>query len=506
MHMTICATISVCQCVNHDVTIFFAFKKDRSVFFEIVCYRCDGKDEFVTIVAQDRSPWVVLAVTSMAVFAVMLDSLVLLIAFPAIQQSFAGVSTAELSWVLNGYTIVYGALLVPAGRLADLLGRKRMFILGAVIFTVASVLCGLASTPAWLIGMRALQAVGGAFLSPAALALVLVAFPVPQRTLAVALSGAVGALAVVTGPPLGAWIVQLFGWSGIFFVNLPIGLIAVGIGSRVLTESGDTTTHDWPDVPGIGLLCLGLGLLTVGLIEGPVWGWGSIATIGVILCGAITLGILGDRNRRVNVPVIDIKLFADTAFRRANLANVLFGVAFTAMFFGSVQFLTRVWGYDLLQAGLAITPGPLMVVFGAPLSGRLATRWGHRTLLIPGGLLYAAGAALLIFTVGSTPAFVTVWLPAMLLTGLGVALIVPLLSSAAVQNLTPSQLGAGSGVTQALRQFASVLGVAITVGVLSSASEIANTYTPIFLLMVAGGFSVSLISIGLVSQREHKAS
>lgn len=452
-----------------------------------------------------RSPWAVLAVTSLAVFAVMLDSLVLLVAFPAIQRSFARVSSAELSWVLNAYTIVYGALLVPAGSLADRLGRKRLFLLGAGLFTLASLLCGLARTPAWLIGLRALQAVGGALLSPAALGLVLAAFPPPRRTLAVSLWGAVGALAVVAGPPLGSWVVQRFGWPAIFLLNLPIGLAALALGQGVLRESRDPTARTWPDVLGVILLCLGAGLVTIALVQGPAWGWGSPPVLGALLGGLLLLGVFLARARTAAAPVIDLRLFADRAFRLANLANTLFGIAFTAMFFSSVQFLTRVWGYSLLDAGLAITPGPLMVVLGAPLAGRLATRWGHRALLVPGGLLYASGALLLLARAGAAPQFLACWLPAMLLTGAGVALIVPLLSSAAVQHLAARQLGAGSGVTQALRQFASVLGVVVTVLLLGSAPETAARFAPVFALMLAGGLSVSLISLGIAPARPQRS-
>lgn len=455
----------------------------------------------ISATVRQRSPWLVFALTSLAVFAVMLDSLVLLIAFPAIQRSFAAVSSAELSWVLNAYTIVYGTLLVPAGSLADRLGRRRMFLLGAGLFTLASLLCGLAPSVGWLIGLRALQAVGGALLSPAALALVLAAFPIAQRTLAVSLWGAVGALAVVAGPPLGAWVVQVFGWPGIFFLNLPIGLLAIGLGRRWLSESRDPAAATWPDLPGAALLSLGAGLLTLGLVQSEIWGWSALATLGALLGGALLLGAFLRRSRAVANPVLDPGLFAERGFRLANLANVLFGVAFTAMFFGSVQFLTRVWDFGLLQAGLAITPGPLMVVLGAPLAGRLATRIGQRALLIPGGLLYAAGALLLLVGVGPQPQYVARWLPAQLLTGLGVALIIPLLSSVAVQRLPAGKLASGSGVFQALRQFASVLGVALTVLLLGQAPSEAVTFAPIFALMAGAGLSVSMICLGLPATR-----
>src|SRR5262249_46744332 len=190
---------------------------------------------------QHASPWAILAVTSLAVFAVMLDALVLFVAFPSIERSFSAVSSAELSWVLNGYTIVYAALLVPAGRFADRVGRKRVFLAGATLFTLASVLCTLAAAPAWLIAARMVQAAGGAVLAPTSLAVTLAAFARERRSVAVALWGAVGALAVLAGPPLGSLVVQLAGWPGIFLLNLPVGLAALLIGRAIIPESRDET-------------------------------------------------------------------------------------------------------------------------------------------------------------------------------------------------------------------------------------------------------------------------
>jgi EmrB/QacA subfamily drug resistance transporter len=453
-----------------------------------------------------RSPWAILAVTSLAVFAVMLDALVLFVAFPSIERSFNAVSSAELSWVLNGYTIVYAALLVPAGRFADRVGRKRIFLAGAALFTFASVLCALAWTPALLIAARVLQAMGGAMLTPTSLALTLAAFSRERRPVAVALWGAVGALAVVAGPPLGSLVVQQAGWPGIFLLNLPVGLAAVLIGRAIIPESRDETSGALPDLLGIVLLISGAALIAFGVIQRTAWGWDNPWLASAMIGGVLMLVGFVARSLRVASPALDLTLFRDRTFSLANAGVFVYSVGFTAMFFGSVSFLTRIWGYTLVQAGLALMPGPLMVVLLAPIAGRLAAVYGHRRLLIPGGLIYAAGALRLLLGVDTTPHFLIVWLPSTLLTGIGVSLILPVLGSAAVQNLPSQKLAVGSGVNQAIRQFGTVLGVSLTFAILGDAPNAVAPFHGIYQLMIASGLSVSVLSLGIDTRpRRHAA-
>ncbi len=458
------------------------------------------------ILAKNVSRWAILGVTSLAVFAVLLDALVLFVAFPAIQRSFSAVSNGQLSWVLNAYTIVYGALLVPMGRFADLVGRKKVFLAGATVFTAASVLCGLAAAPAWLIAARVVQAIGGAMLTPASLALTLAAFPQEQRAIAVTLWGAVGALAVVAGPPIGSVIVQSFGWPGVFFLNLPVGLAAVLVGRTIIRESRDESSGTFPDALGILLLIVGAALLAFGIVQSQAWGWSNVSIWGALLIGLVILSAFIARSSRVASPALDLTLFRDRTFRRANAAMFLFSVAFTAMFFGSILFLTHVWGYSLVQAGLATMPGPLMVVMFAPLAGRIAAVRGHRVLLVPGGLFYTAGALILTLFVHVTPQFLAVWLPATLVTGIGVALVLPVLSSAAVQHVPQQKLAVGSGVNQAIRQFGTVLGVSLTFALLGSEPDTVELFRNIFVLMMVGGLSVSVLSLGIDTRPAHSAA
>jgi EmrB/QacA subfamily drug resistance transporter len=366
-----------------------------------------------------------------------------------------------------------------------------------VVFTLASVLCGLAPTPAWLIAARVVQAIGGAMLTPTSLALTLAAFPQAQRAIAVTLWGAVGALAVVAGPPLGSLIVQTVGWPGIFFLNLPIGLAAVLFGSARIRESRDESGGRLPDALGIVLLIAGTALVAFGIVQSEAWGWSAPAVYGTLLGGLATLGAFILQSMRSSAPALDLSLFREANFRLGNSAMFVFSVAFTAMFFSSIQFLTRVWGYTLVQSGLALMPGPLMVVVFAPIAGRIAAARGHRILLVPGGLLYAASALFLVLSSSSTPQFLAVWLPAMIMSGIGVALVLPVLSSAAVQSLPPAKLAVGSGVNQAIRQFGSVLGVSLGFVLLGPAPDQAELFQRIFVMMSICGLGVSLLSAGI---------
>ena len=450
-------------------------------------------------VPKQLSPWSVLGITSLAVFAASLDATILFVAFPDIQQTFSAVSAEQLSWVLNAYTIVYAALLVPAGRIADIFGRRSLFMAGVALFTSASVLCGLATSPALLIGARVLQAVGGAMLTPASLALILAAFPLEKRASAVSVWGAVGALAAAVGPSLGAALIAAGSWRWAFFINLPVGLVALYLSARILTKSPRQLASSLPDLFGSLLLIVSVGLVALGVVQSDARGWGDVRTWGTLALGTVLLTTFVARSSRVASPALDVSLFEDPNYRYANLATFVFGVAFAALFFGFIFFLTRIWDYSILQAGLAITPGPLVVIPVAVIGGRVADRRGHRALLVLGGVIFAFGGALLYLFATPTPAFWGLWLPVALITGVGVGLLLPVLSAAAVASLPPERFGVGSAVNQAMRQLGSVLGVALVVALLAASLPTAPllAFDRIFLVLMVGGVLTSLISLGV---------
>jgi len=342
------------------------------------------------------SAWRTLTLTSVAVFVVSLDGTVLFVAFPAIRATFAHVSAAQLSWVLNAYTIVFGALLVPAGRISDRVGRKRIFLLGLGLFSAASMLCGVAPSPGMLIAARALQAFGAALLLPSSLALVLHAFPAARRASAVALWSAVGALAAAIGPSLGSLIIQSWGWRWVFYINVPAGVAAVVRGSKLLLESRDEAASDLPDLFGIVLLIAAVALFALGIVEGGGWGLLDPRTLASLIGGASLFAGFVRRTSEAASPAVDLSLFSNHTYRLVNLATFVFAIAFTAMFFNFVFFLTQRWGYTLFQAGLAITPGPLVVIPVAILAGRIADRRGHRAVLVAGPRVRVRQSALVL--------------------------------------------------------------------------------------------------------------
>ena len=444
----------------------------------------------------DRNPWVVLASTSLAVFAVFLDTTILFVAFPSISAQFSSAAPASLSWILNAYTIVFAALLIPAGRLADRIGRRRMFLTAAVLFTVASMLCGLAPTVTFLVAARILQAVAAAALVPSSLALVLQTFPRHKIPVAVAIWGAVGAVAGAAGPTLGALVIENLGWRWAFYINLPVGIVSYVLGRRVLPEWREANPGRLPDMASVALLTAGLALAAFGIVQTDDWGWGSGRFVLVELVAVCLITVFVRRSSKVSNPVLDLTLFESQSFRWANAATLVFATGFSAMFLGNVLFLTGVWHYSILRAGLAISVGPLIVAATAPLFGKLAGRIGQRRLLVPGGLVWALSGVLLVNRVTVQPDYVGHYLPSVVLSGIGVALCLPQLSSAAVQGLPAHRFGSGSAVSQAVRNLGATLGVAAVVAFTANLapSTALDAFHRVWWLLVISGVTVSVLT------------
>jgi EmrB/QacA subfamily drug resistance transporter len=409
------------------------------------------------------SPWPVFWVASAAVFLVSLDGTMLYSAFGALRAGFPDASAADMSWVLNAYTVVSAAMLIPAGGLSDAHGRKRIFMLGVTLFIAASAACGLAGSVGWLIAARVLQAVGASLLTPASLSIVLAAFPQSKRAITVSLWGAVGGFAAAVGPSLGSFVIQNIGWPWAFFINLPIGALSLWCGAYLLTES--TRSAHRPKVDGVGmaLLIVAVGALTLAIVESesPAWSRGQLAAAAA--AGAIALVAFVVWARNVRAPLIDLDLFRHPTYSAVNAATLTFGIAFAMMFFAFFFYMSNVWHYSQMRAGLAIAPGPLMVIPVAIVTGRLAGRYGHRPFLVGGALLYAAAGLWFLLVPGTEASYAAQWLPGLFLSGASVGLVMPSLSGAAVSKLPAAHYAVGSAVNQATRQIGSVIGVAITV-------------------------------------------
>ncbi|MBK4737607.1 MFS transporter [Noviherbaspirillum pedocola] len=427
-----------------------------------------------------HSPWPTFWIASIAVLLVSIDTTVLYAAFGALRHAFADESAASLSWVLNAYTVTYAAMLIPAGGLADVHGRKRMFLLGASIFLFASFACGAATSVALLIAARVLQALGAALLTPASLSLILAAFPQEKRAVAVSLWGAVGGLAAAIGPSLGSFIVDTLGWSWAFYINLPIGAVSVFKGMSVLRESRGDRRVQHVDAIGMVLLILSVGGIALAITQFDAPGWSRMRVAEVLGASLLLFVAFVGWAAKAAHPLVDLRLFRNRTYSAVNLATLSFAIAFAMMFFAFFSFMTGIWHYSLPLAGIAVTPGPLLVVPTAILSGRVAAKIGHRPGLVLGSLIYACSGLWLALMPGTEPAYLTQWLPGLVLSGIGVGMVLPSLSGAAAAGLPKEHYAVGTAVNQAVRQVGSVFGVAATILLIGHAQLARADFIPLY--------------------------
>ncbi len=446
------------------------------------------------------------AVLSVATFLSSLDLFIVNLAFPALAADNPTSSTAALSWVLNGYTVVFAAVMVPAGRYADRLGRRRLFLAGLLVFVTSSALCALAPGVGTLIAARVLQACGAGLLVPTSLSLLLAAVPPAERPKAIGTWAAVGGLAAAAGPVVGGLLVEI-DWRLVFWVNVPVGVLALLVARRVLTESRDPHPGPRPDAFGAVLLAGAVALLALSLVEGPDWGWASLRLAATLLTAVTLAGALALRSRRHPAPVIEIALLRSPSLRGACAASLLYYVGFAAFLLNLVQFLTGVWDYSPVRTGLAIAPGPLMVLpFARLVSPRLAARWRSPGWVAALGCLVGVAAQLLWWSrVQESPAYLTHLLPAQVLGGAGVGLVVPTLIAVGTATLTPAQLGAGSGVLNTARQVGLVLGVAALVALLTGLGGDEVYRTRGGALLTAAGFGLAGVLAGWAATRHRTA-
>jgi EmrB/QacA subfamily drug resistance transporter len=445
---------------------------------------------------------VAIAVACGGGYLAFLDTTIVNVSFPDIAKSFDGSSRAELSWILDAYFIVIAALLVPAGGIADRFGRKRVFLAGVALFVIASVACATAPSLELLIAARVLQGIAAAIIAPVSQALILPEFEVSNRAAGVGLWGAAAGLAAASGPPIGGLVTDTLGWRWIFLLNIPLGLLLLAAGRRALKESRDESATGLPDLFGVLLAAAALGLLALGIVEGESWGWTSTRVLGCFGVGAVLLGWLMDRSSRHPRPVIDPKLMRIPSFRRANIGTLLFAMAFFSTILGNILFLTGVWQYSVMEAGFATIPGPLLSAIVARPAGTLADRFGHRWVIVPGCLLYAAGL-LVLRSAGAEPDWVGTWLPGMALTGTGIGFAFPALGAAAVRDIGADRFGVASAVNSAFRQFGAVLGTAILIAIVGTPVTLAAALSAsdnAYLFAVFASLAASAVSMTITRE------
>jgi EmrB/QacA subfamily drug resistance transporter len=436
--------------------------------------------------------WRVLAIVCAASFVSTLDITVVVVAFNDIRESFPGVSRAELSWVITVYTITAAAMLVPSGRLADRIGSGRVFLLGVGMFALGSLLSGLAPNVRMLIGARMVQAFGSAMQAPSSLALISRFFPPGRRNMAIGLWGATGGLGGATGPSLGAAIVGAGGWRWIFLINVPLGAAVVVFGARLLRGHDRRQAALPPDLLGASMIIVGVSALSLALVQTEEWGWRDGRTVAALVVAVVVLSALLARSARNPLLSIDLRLFRINSFRWANGVALSLPVAFFLQFFGSVQFLTSVWDYSEVEAGLLLTPVSVLQASLTLQAGRLADRRGHRAVMLPGSLVYLAGAFAWCVTLGGDRDLVAFYIGATLLA-IGVGLTYACFNSAAVHDLPAAQVGAGSGLNQTINRVGSTLGIALAVALLAG-DESASAFRRLWVVMIVCALATAAFS------------
>jgi EmrB/QacA subfamily drug resistance transporter len=420
------------------------------------------------LLASENRKWLTLWAVAFALFMIMLDNTVVNVALPSIQRSL-GASISELEWVVSAYALTFAVLLLSGGKLADLYGRRRVFLLGLAVFTLASLLCGLASTANVLIGARVVQGVGAALMMPATLAIISATFPPRQRGLAIGIWAGVSAMALAIGPLIGGLLTEHADWSWIFFVNVPVGILGILAGRIIIQESRDTSNVQSLDLPGLLTSGAALFALTFGLIEANEYGWSSPAILGLFACAGIGLAVFAWIEHRRTAPMLELSLFRSSTFTGGNVVAFLVTLAMFGVFFFMSIFVQRILGYSPVEAGAIFLPMTVLIILVAPPAGKLSDRVGSRWLMA-GGLTLVAGSLVIFSQLGSDSGF---WdmLPGLILGGIGMASVMTPMSAAVMGSVAVAKAGVASGVLNTSRQIGGALGIALMGAILTSRQE-----------------------------------
>src|SRR5579862_2645659 len=366
---------------------------------------------------ENRKWWTLVAV-AFGLFMIMLDNTIVNVALPTLQRSLH-LKIAELEWVVTGYALTFGALMLTGGKLADLFGRRMIFVVGLVVFSLSSLGCGLAGSASVLIAARLVQGLGAALMNPATLSIITVTFPPRQRGTAIGIWAGVSALALAIGPLVGGVLTERINWSWIFFINVPIGALAIVAAYAFIDESRDTSREQRPDAPGLVTSALGLFALSYALIEANNYGWTSARILAAFAVAAASIVgfVLLERHQRL--PMLDLSLFRNRGFAGANTVMLLVGLAMFGVFFYISLYLQQVLAYSPIQAGASFLPWTLLIILLAPQAGRLSDRFGPRPF-VAGGMAVLTGSLFVFSRLGTHASFWSL-LPGMILGGIGMA-------------------------------------------------------------------------------------
>lgn len=449
----------------------------------------------------------VLTLVCAGTFLTALDVTIVNVAYRTIRGEFA--DTTALPWIISGYGIAFAASLLTAGRLADSFGRKRAFLTGMSVFAASSMLCGLAPNVWVLIAARVVQALGAALIVPSGMALVMPEFAVERRASAVGIAAAAGGLGAATGPVIGGLLVDSLGWRWIFFVKVPVCVVGVLVGRRLLRESRHSGPARIPDLVGAAAALCSVALLTLALVQSASWGWSS-TWLRASVAGAVVLGVWFVRRTATHTaPVVDLGLFRLRFVSAANVAGILYAAGFYSFNFSMVQWLRDVWHYSPSRSGLAAIGTPIASMVVSPFGGRLAQRYGHNRVAVPGMLLLGfAGWAMAEF-VDASPNYWTVFFPCLVVVGVAIGLSIGVLSSAASAYLPTHQFAMGSAIYATGRQVGGALGIAVVSAITASADVPVDGYRWSWRYVTCTMFGAAL-AMGLLfrrpTERELRAS
>jgi EmrB/QacA subfamily drug resistance transporter len=440
------------------------------------------------IFAEENRKWWTLGAVAFGLFMIMLDNTVVFVALASIQSDLH-ISQSELEWVVSGYALTFAVLMLTGGKLADMLGRRRIFIVGLAIFTASSLACGLATGAAFLIGARVVQGVGAALMNPATLSIIVATFPPRQRGTAIGIWVGISAMALAIGPLIGGILTEQINWSWIFFINVPVGIAGIVVSRLFISETRDESEEQRLDLPGLITSAIGLFGLTYALIEANNYGWGStriLVSFAVAAVGLATFVVLEHRQR---VPMLDLSLFKNSTFTGANLTMLLVALAMFGVFFFNSLYLGQVLGYSPIQTGATFLPLTVLIVFVAPLAGRFSDKIGSRWLM-GAGLVLLSGSLLSFSTLGVDATFWDI-VPGLILGGFGMSLAMTPTTAAAMGSVPVDKAGVGSAVLNSMRQVGGSLGIAL-MGAIVAASVSVRPGSPEYPAQFVEGYHNAL--------------